>query len=117
VLHYHATAPERTGELWAHCRHMSLPDELVYKEEHFRRTGRIVLWTDELFKEASWFAVMMGQGIQPTGYNPLTDVYAAEANLAHLAGLKAAIQGACERLPAHETFLPDAPPAAMTAAQ
>jgi tryptophan halogenase len=107
VLHYHATAAERTGALWAHCRHMSLPDELVYKEEHFRRTGRIVLGTDELFKEASWFAVMMGQGIQPTGYNPLTDVYEAEANLAHLARVKAALQDACGRLPSHESFLPE----------
>ena len=61
VLHYHATEG-KPQPLWEHCRHMALPDTLVYREEHFRRTGRIVLGTDELFRDASWFAVLHGAG-------------------------------------------------------
>jgi hypothetical protein len=51
--------------MWQYCQHMPLPDGVAYKMAHFTRTGRIVLTTDELFKEASWFAIMMGQGLQP----------------------------------------------------
>jgi tryptophan halogenase len=105
ALHYHATA-DKPEPLWTHCRHMALPETLVQREEHFRRTGRIVLGTDELFKEASWFAVMMGQGVHPTDYNPLADAFPAEQNLAHLAAVKQAIAGACERMPAHDSFFP-----------
>ncbi|WP_375391882.1 tryptophan halogenase family protein [uncultured Sphingomonas sp.] len=106
VLHYHATA-DRTQPLWEHCRHMMLPDTLVYKEEQFRRTGRIVLGTDELFREASWFAVLMGQGIAPRDYNPLMDAVPAGAALAHLAQVKQAIRAAAERMPSHEAALRD----------
>lgn len=105
VLHYHAT--ERPQPLWEHCRNMPLPDGLAYKEEQFRRTGRIVLTTDELFREASWFAVMMGQGIEPTDYNPLIEVISSENTRAHLAQVKQAIAAAVARMPTHEAFIRD----------
>ena len=104
VLHYHATR-DRPQRLWEQCRHMELPQSLVYKEEQFRRTGRIVLNTDELFKEASWFAVMMGQGIKPLDYNPLVEVISSADTRAHLAQVKAAITAATERMPTHEAFI------------
>ncbi|HEV2595011.1 MAG TPA: tryptophan halogenase family protein [Sphingomicrobium sp.] len=104
VLHYHATR-DRPQPLWEQCRHMPLPDNLAYKLEHFRRTGRIVLTTDELFREASWFAVMMGQGIEPHDYNPLIEVISLENTQAHLAQVKQAIAAAVERMPTHEAFI------------
>jgi tryptophan halogenase len=104
ILHYHATE-DKPEPLWAHCRAMALPDSLVYKEEQFRRSGRIVLGTDELFREASWFAVLIGQGARPMDYNPLADSYGATENLTHLARVKQAIAGAVERLPTHEAYI------------
>ena len=104
VLHYHATK-DRPQPLWEQCRHMSLPESLIYREDQFRRSGRIVLATDELFKEASWFAVMMGQGIEPLDYNPLIDVVSSEQSLAHLAQVRQAIGEAVERMPTHEAFI------------
>ena len=104
VLHYHAT--ERPGALWDHCREMALPDELAYKLAHFRRSGRIVLGTDELFREASWFAVLMGQGVRPVDYNPLTNAWPQAQTLAHLANVRQAIRAACERMPSHDSFFP-----------
>ena len=106
ALHYHATEG-RSQPLWEHTRRMALPDSLVYREEHFRRTGRIVLGSDELFRDASWFAVMMGQGVLPCGYNPLVDVYSAADNRAHLAQVKQAIAAAAPRLPTHGEFIRD----------
>jgi tryptophan halogenase len=91
--------------MWAHCRDMAVPDELTYKVEQFRRTGRIVLSSEELFREASWFAVMMGQGIEPKDYNPLADTWSATENLAHLAQIKRAIQASSDQLAPHEAYI------------
>jgi tryptophan halogenase len=41
---------------------MALPEELRYKEKQFAHSGRIMLEPDDLFRDASWFAVLMGQG-------------------------------------------------------
>ena len=104
ILHYHRTAG-RDEPLWRQCQAMSLPDTLVYREEQFARTGRIVLKTDELFREASWFAVMMGQGATPRDYNPLMDSYPAADNDQHLARIRSEIAAAVPRLPTHEAAI------------
>ena len=104
ILHYHRTQG-RDEPLWRHCQAMSLPDSLVYKEEQFVRTGRIVLDTDELFREASWFAVMMGQGLDPTDYNPLAETYSREANADHLLRLRTEIAAAAQAAPTHEASI------------
>lgn len=104
ILHYHRTAG-RPEAMWQHCQHMSIPDSLAYKLAHFTHTGRIVLATDELFKEASWFAVMMGQGLEPTDYNPLLDTLSAEENRAHLARVEQQIGAALETMTLHEEYI------------
>jgi tryptophan halogenase len=106
VLHYHSTGREEP--LWTHLREMPLPDELSYKEEQFARSGRIMLSTDELFREASWFAVLIGQGHRPRDYNPLIDTIDSGANLAYLQRIKSEIREAAARLPTHQSFLPSA---------
>ena len=100
ILHYHATS-ERQDPLWAYTRGMALPDSLRAKEEHFRRSGRLVLDTDELFREASWLAVLRGQGIEATDYAPAADTVDAAANLAMLHQLDALIARAVPTLPTH----------------
>jgi tryptophan halogenase len=84
---------------------MAVPDELAVKEAHFTRTGRIVLSTDELFRESSWFAVMMGQGLRATDYNPLLDSFTEADNTAHLARVRQQIAQAAASLPSHEEYL------------
>jgi tryptophan halogenase len=104
VLHYHRSAG-RSEPLWQYCQHMSLPDAVSYKMAHFTRTGRIVLTTDELFKEASWFAVMMGQGLEPTDYNPLVDGISPEENQAHLLRIRQQISTALGAMARHEDHI------------
>jgi tryptophan halogenase len=99
TLHYHSQ--HRTEPLWEYCRAMDLPDSLVRKEELFHRTGRIVLSAEELFRDASWFAVLLGQGHQPRDYNPLLDSIAADENLAHLRRVKDDIRQIAARMPDH----------------
>jgi tryptophan 7-halogenase len=104
VLHYHSTLG-RSEPLWTHCQAMRLPESLMYKEEHFARSGRIVLSSDELFKDASWFAVLLGQGHQPRDYNPLIDAYDSDSNLAHLRRIKEMVRAASLKMPTHEAAL------------
>jgi tryptophan halogenase len=84
---------------------MSLPEGLTDKIAHFTHTGRIVLATDELFKEASWFAVMMGQGLEPTDYNPLLDSLTPEENRAHLLRIEQQIATALGPMARHEDYI------------
>jgi tryptophan halogenase len=84
---------------------MRLPEGLVHKEEHFLGSGRIVLSSDELFKDASWFAVLIGQGHRPRDYNPLVDSMNNEENIAYLRRIKASIRMAASKMSAHESFL------------
>ena len=104
ILHYHRTAG-RAEPLWEYCQHMPLPEALTYKIAHFTQTGRIVLGTDELFKEASWFAVMLGQGLAPTDYNPLVDTLSPEENRAHLARIAEQISMALAAMPGHGDYI------------
>ena len=104
TLHYHSTM-DPTEPLWQYCRSMALPDTLTYREEQFARSGRVVLSSDELFKEASWFAVLMGQGHEPRDYNPLIDSIGSEDNLSYLGQIRASVQAAVAKMPAHMSVL------------
>ena len=104
ILHYHATEG-RDDPLWQHCRHMALPDSLVAFEEHYRRSGRLMLGSDDLFREASWLAVLNGQGVTAADYNPVADVLDPAQNRAQLDQIAAVIDRAAPTLPAHDAAL------------
>ncbi|RVT43578.1 tryptophan halogenase family protein [Sphingobium algorifonticola] len=104
ILHYHATA-DKPEPLWQHCRAMVLPDTLVAREAHYRATGRIMIETDELFREASWLAVLNGQGILARDYSPIADTLEAPANRTQLEQIAALIARAVPTLPRHDAAI------------
>ena len=104
ILHYHATQ-DKHEPLWAHCRHMALPDTLLAKEEHYRRAGRLMLGTDDLFRDASWLAVLNGQGIHARDYNPLADTLDPAANRTQLQQIAAVVTRAAPTLPKHDATI------------
>ena len=104
ILHYHATQGHE-DPLWRHCRTMPLPDTLVAREAQYRRSGRLMLDADELFREASWLAVLNGQGIEAAGYNPLADVLDAATNRAQVRQVAEVIARAAPTLPRHDEAL------------
>lgn len=104
ILHYHATR-DKDQPFWSDCRGMRLPDSLVYKEQQFERSGRIVIDPEDLFREDSWFAVLMGQGFRPRDYYPLADGLDAAVNRADLERLRAGIADTAARLPAHDDYI------------
>ncbi|UIJ45333.1 tryptophan 7-halogenase [Sphingomonas cannabina] len=104
ILHYHATEG-RSEPLWAHCQHMALPETLVEREEQYRRSGRLMIGADELFRDASWLAVLNGQGILAEGYHPVADTIDAEVNRTQLRRISEAVAQAAAAQPGHDKAL------------
>ncbi|MBB4617174.1 tryptophan halogenase family protein [Sphingomonas abaci] len=98
ILHYHATQG-RTEPFWRERQAMTIPDTLAERLAHFRASGRIVLSTDELFRDASWFAVLDGQGERPSDHHPLVEAIGRDDNLRQLAALRQAIAAAAAAMP------------------
>jgi tryptophan halogenase len=104
TLHYHAT--ERSdSEFWNHCRTMPIPDTLTEKLEMFRTCGRLLKRDYDFFQDASWLAVMLGQGVEPTDYDPLTESIRPLELDRVLQGMRAAIARASADMPSHAQFL------------
>ena len=104
ILHYHANARDH-APFWRDLREMALPDRLAEKIALFRASGTLVQDQLDIFMEASWVQVMLGQGIEPQGYHPLADG-PSEADLrqqfAQLAMIK---QQPLAQLPKHDAWL------------
>lgn len=104
ILHYNATEREDT-DFWRYCKHMPIPDSLRGKMELFRRHARIFVDEHDLFQEASWLAVMYGQGIVPERYNAMADLYDERTMRKGLDDLRAQIEQVTEQMPSHEDFI------------
>jgi tryptophan 7-halogenase len=104
VFHYTATERDDT-EFWRHCRAIRRPDTLVQRLEMFRRSANIVLAPNELFREASWFPVLLGQGETAQSWHPFVD-NVPDDELDRRFGLMARdVQTRVQSLPTHEEFL------------
>jgi tryptophan halogenase len=101
ILHYHATEGH-DAPLWRRTRHMPLPDSLLDREAQYRRAGRLMLTPDELFREASWLAVLEGQGVRALGHSPLADTLDPAANRRQLEQIEAVIARAAPSPPKHD---------------
>jgi tryptophan 7-halogenase len=104
ILHYHAN-PGRTEPFWVERREMALPETLVVREEQYRRSGRLMLASEELFRDGSWLAVLNGQEIVAEDYNPLADVLDGATNAAQVRQVAEVIQRAAPTLPLHDAAL------------
>ncbi|OBV10399.1 tryptophan halogenase family protein [Erythrobacter dokdonensis] len=104
ILHYHRTDREDT-EFWRYCKHMSVPDSLTHKLELFAASGRVGRDTDDLFRDASWVQVMLGQGIMPADYDPMADQIDDAQLTGFLESLRAIIERSVAGLPRHEDYL------------
>ncbi|PXA98499.1 tryptophan halogenase [Nostoc sp. 3335mG] len=98
ILHYCATQRDDTP-FWDHVRTMELPDTLAHKIALFREKGRVFRYDDELFSIPSWVAVMLGQGIMPTGYDPVVDALDADRVAAELRQMRAGYAAAAQKMP------------------
>lgn len=103
VLHYHAN--RRADPFWRFCREMPIPSSLAERIRLFRANGRIFRADGELFGVTGWLQVMLGQGIEPTGYDPLVDNMPPEAIAKALSNVKDVVRQVVTKLPTHEQFI------------
>ena len=104
ILHYHHTSRE-DSEFWRYCKNMSVPDTLTHKMELFAASGRVGRDVDDLFRDASWVQVMLGQGIMPADYNPMADQL-SEGQLNQLMGdVRGLIEKSVAGLPTHADYI------------
>ena len=103
LLHYSRTG--RRGAFWDHCRRIPLTDSLRERIDLFLGHGRILREDAELFPVQSWLSVMIGQGIRPRGYDPLTDGLDPQKVTAKLDDIRAAIRHWADAMPAHQDFI------------
>ena len=104
ILHYHQTERE-DSEFWRYCRNMPIPEPLAQKMALFAASGRIGRDADDLFRDASWVQVMLGQGIVPQDYNPMADQLDDAQLEQFMADLRKIIERAVGQLPLHADYI------------
>jgi len=104
IAHYHVTERDDTP-FWNYVRTMEIPAELKRRLETFRNRGETLCHKSELFKEVSWFAVLYGQGLEPTGYHPVANSISEDDLKLRLAKIRSGIQDRLNGMPSHQEFI------------
>jgi tryptophan halogenase len=104
ILHYKATTRD-DSPLWQYCRNMSIPDFLKYRINLFRSSGRVAFTDREIFVEANWLSVFIGQGIWPRRYDPLADLLPMALVSGRLQHLRTLIRQTADAMPTHAGFI------------
>ncbi len=110
ILHYHVNQRD-DGDLWRHCREMTLPDTLVDRIERFRHRGHVPAYRDGLFGPPSWHAVFVGQNVVPRAHDRLADRLPDAVLAERMVELHADIAEGVAAMPSHAGFVDDYCPA------
>ncbi len=104
LLHYVATQRD-DSEMWRYFRNMKLPDSLNEKLEAWLTRGYILKYEFGVFLPPSWIAVMLGQNLVPSGYDPRADRFADTDAMSKLERILRENHKAVETTPEQQTFL------------
>lgn len=102
IAHYKVTDRE-DQPFWKYVKHMDIPASLEDRLEIFKATGDPHVTERELFKEASWYAVLTGQGLIPQDYHPAADTM--DDDDLRLGNWRSAVLNRVRNLPTHEGFI------------
>jgi tryptophan 7-halogenase len=103
VFHYYANG--RDEPFWLHCRNMTIPETLQRRLELFAEGGRFLRNEGELFPNASWVAVMLGQNVIPRTVDPVVAGRPVSEVEPKLELLRQAMNEFADTLPSHEDAL------------
>lgn len=104
ILHYKATRRDDTP-FWRQVRDMPIPDTLARKIDLFRASGRLFRYDGELFSEASWIAVLLGQGVMPQAYEPLAEAVDRPLTDRRMDAIARMLRDIAAGMPTHEAFI------------
>lgn len=104
VLHYYVTKRD-DSPFWNYCRTMDIPKGLKDRIAIYSENARVYRHDNEVFGEASWFAVMHGQGLTPKRHHPLANMM-SDAQLGQRMSDIHRTWGKClESIPDHQAFI------------
>ncbi|WP_017445699.1 tryptophan halogenase family protein [Gayadomonas joobiniege] len=103
ILHYRLTQ-RNDSELWRHCRHMAIPDALQDKIDYFKYNGYLKRNGMDLFSNASWLAVQIGQLNIPQQADFLL-AHRTTDGLDWLNKLNQAMKAGAQQLPSHKDYI------------
>jgi tryptophan 7-halogenase len=104
IAHYKITEREDTP-FWKYVKYMSIPETLQEKLDIFRTRGEVMARHQELFKETSWFSVLVGQGFEPKSYHPIADAISDDELRLRLTRIRTGIQNRISGMPDHQEFV------------
>ncbi len=104
IAHYKVTERDDTP-FWRHCRAMDIPDSLKARLEIYASQGHANVMPTELFKEQSWFAVLLGQGFQAQDYNPVADAISEDELKLRLSRIRTLVSDRVTSMPNHDDFI------------
>jgi len=103
VFHYYANGREEP--FWQYCRNMTVPETLQRRMALFSAGGRFLRNEGELFPNASWVAVMLGQNIVPQAIDPMVAGKPVAEIEPKLAALRQAMNDYANGLQSHQDVL------------
>ncbi|UUL83671.1 tryptophan halogenase family protein [Sphingomonas qomolangmaensis] len=104
LLHYVATQRD-DSEMWRHFRALTLPDSLREKIEAWQTRAYVVPYEFGLFLPPSWVAVMLGQNLMPTGYDPRARSMGDNALAARASAIRQEVAAAVRGTPDHADYI------------
>lgn len=104
VAHYKITNREDTP-FWKHCKHMEIPDSLKARLESFAVQGQTMVQHGDFFREPSWWAILLGQGLMPRDYHPVADAISLDELKQRLARIRTGVVERVNSLPSHDDWL------------
>ena len=104
ILHYKVNQ-RSDSKYWIDCREMAIPENLAHKIALFESNARVVRENNEMFRERSWAAVMLGQGMEPRGYHPFVDNLSDKQLHALMAEVRTNVSRIVDASPSHQDFL------------
>jgi len=104
IMHYYLNERD-DSQFWRDLRHMDVPERLTRKIELFRANGSLFQDQLDIFQDASWLQVMLGQGVVPRDYHPLADSISDEQLREKLANTKKLKMEPLSKIPGHDQFL------------
>lgn len=104
ILHYHVNERD-DSEFWRAMREMTIPDRLAQKIAAFKETAAIFNKQNDMFRDASWVQVMMGQGLSPVDYHGAVNAMDKQTLLSAMQQIHQAKQQPVSKLLGHDEFI------------
>jgi tryptophan halogenase len=104
ILHYHLTERDDT-EFWRYLRAMEAPDTLRERIDCFAQGAHAWQSANEVFRVDSWVQVMLGQRLEPSGWNRIGALMSDGRLKQALFDLDRGIAKAVDAMPSHQGFL------------